>query len=242
MKSGADRVETPGAGAPVARKPGGNSWRTRSATIRIGGYETGIGPASRPMFESLQAQRTSRRAMLVMPFAFAGLAAVGLRRDRPLPDAATGGTGGEVDLALFSNTGERQSMVRVRKIVMSPAEWRRQLAVEEFAVTRQAGTEPPYSGRYWNTHGAGLYRCVCCGNALFRSQEKFDSGTGWPSFTAPIAEENIRTAVDMSFSMERVEVLCRKCDAHLGHVFDDGPPPSGNRYCMNSAALRFIRA
>src|SRR6202042_3084124 len=107
----------------------------------------------------------------------------------------------------------------------SDAEWRRELSDQEFAVTRRKGTEIAFSGQYWNHHESGLYRCVCCGNALFRSAEKFDSGTGWPSFWAPAAGENIATETDRTLFMSRVEVLCSKCDAHLGHVFEDGPAP-----------------
>jgi peptide-methionine (R)-S-oxide reductase len=126
------------------------------------------------------------------------------------------------------------------KIIKSDEEWKSLLTPEQYRITRQKGTEQAFTGKYYHFKEGGIYHCVCCGNELFGSETKFDSGTGWPSFYAPISQENIRTAEDESFLMKRTEVLCSRCEAHLGHVFEDGPLPTGLRYCLNSEALNFV--
>jgi peptide-methionine (R)-S-oxide reductase len=170
-----------------------------------------------------------------LKLALAGVAMVGTGMPHLL-----GATGPEGDGSLRIWSVARGGYVMTDKVRKTAEEWRQRLTPEEYHVTREQGTERAFSGRYWNHHGDGVYRCTGCGQDLFDSLSKFESGTGWPSFTEPVAAENIATVTDRSFFMTRTEVLCSRCDAHLGHVFPDGPKPSGLRYCMNSAALQFV--
>ena len=197
------------------------------------------------MFESdldKNARKMQRRMFLTLTAgAMAGSVLWSMRRPAVLAAAAPSGAPGEVTVVEYSDDGKRLKKVRVAKVVKTEAEWKQLLSGNSFDITRHADTEIAFTGKYWNLHDKGLYRCICCDNALFSSDTKFESGTGWPSFWAPIADENVRTERDMSLGMARNAVNCTLCDAHLGHVFDDGPQPTGLRYCMNSASLKFVK-
>jgi len=183
-----------------------------------------------------------REFLLASASAVAGMVLWTLRKPRLVKATTSKELPQEVTIVQFSDSGKRLKKVRVPLVVKTEDEWRRELSPNSFDITRHAGTEIAYTGNYWNLHEKGLYRCICCENALFSSDTKFDSGTGWPSFWAPIAPENIRTKRDTTFGMVRTTVSCTECAAHLGHVFDDGPEPTHLRYCMNSASLRFVAA
>jgi peptide-methionine (R)-S-oxide reductase len=147
----------------------------------------------------------------------------------------------QVIVLRFDRFGNEVGLVKVDKLVLSEAEWKQRLSSRQFGIAREADTEIPFTGENWNNHAKGLYRCVCCDNALFLSDTKFESGTGWPSFWKPVARENVVTVLDYSFGV-RNEVKCRRCEGHLGHVFNDGPQPTGLRYCMNGTVLKFEKS
>ena len=193
------------------------------------------------MLEALKEQITRRRALLITPFAFAGLVAISSRKgSRSDDNVSANDANAEVVIVPFTDTGEKLAPVAVKKLVRSNAEWRKLLNAEQYYVTRNQGTDTAFTGTYYQIHDRGLFRCVCCSSALFSSDAKFDSGTGWPSFSAAIADENIYTNKDMSMFIERVAVACKRCDAHLGHLFMDGPEPTYMRYCINESSLHFV--
>jgi len=177
-----------------------------------------------------------------------GAAAIGLtwwyiqRREPVHAEVAAAGFPKMVTIVEFTDAGQRKGKVSVARITKTEEEWRQQLSPASFEITRHAGTERAYTNENPNAHAKGVFRCICCDTALFDSSTKFDSGTGWPSFWAPIAKENVLETTDSSLSMVRTAVSCRLCDAHLGHVFEDGPRPTGLRYCMNAGAMRFAKA
>ncbi len=184
-----------------------------------------------------------RRAFLLSSgAALAGLALWRSRNDVARVEAAPNGSLKQVSIVEFTDAGVRQATISVPMIRKTDAEWKAALAPSSYEITRRAGTEIPGSGELLNVHDKGVFRCICCDTALFSSDTKFESGTGWPSFWAPIAKENILESIDISYGMTRTAVSCRRCEAHSGHVFDDGPRPTGLRYCMNSVALRFAKA
>ena len=191
-----------------------------------------------------RSQRVTRRLFLAGSAVVAAGGAVLWVFRAPGAEASTAmhGTPGSVMIATFNDEGKPLGTTLVPKTVKTDGAWYRQLGKNSFEIARQADTEMAYSGVTWNEHRRGIYRCLCCDTALFDSRTKFDSGTGWPSFSAPIAKENLREREDASMGMARTEVLCARCDGHLGHLFTDGPEPTGLRYCMNSASMRFAEA
>src|SRR5262249_35140577 len=185
---------------------------------------------------------SSRRTFLLSSAALIGIGGAGLLSR--IAGAAEGETivvaPGKVTIQRFTDLGKSIGKEEVVKVIKTEEEWKKILSPLAFRVTRQEGTEAAFTGPYWDNHSPGLYRCICCDNALYTSDTKFDSGTGWPSFWQPIAKENVVETDDTSFGMTRTKVSCKLCEAHLGHVFNDGPEPTGLRYCMDGVELRFL--